>query len=57
MTREDGFEQLIDGEPITLMSNEVFEFKCCDCGLIHNMVIATEEKQEIGFVIERTENE
>lgn len=51
--REDGFEQLVDGEPITMMSNEVFKFKCCDCGLVHKMVIATEEQQEIGFVVER----
>jgi len=49
----DDFEQLIDGEPITMESNEIFKFKCCDCGLIHNMVVATEEKQEIGFVVER----
>jgi len=55
--REDGFEQLIDGEPITLMSNKIFKFKCCDCGLVHNMVIATEETQEIGFVVERVEDE
>jgi len=55
MKREDGFEQLIDGEPITMQSNEIFKFKCCDCGLVHNMVIATEETQEIGFVIEREE--
>lgn len=51
--REDGFEQLVDGEPITMMSNEIFRFKCCYCGLIHKMVIATEETQEIGFVVEQ----
>ncbi len=57
MTREDGFEQLVDGEPITMMSNEIFKFKCCDCGLTHNMVIATEEQQEIGFVVEQVNDE
>lgn len=51
--REDGYDQLVDGEPIVMESNEVFKFKCCDCGLVHNMVIATEEAQEIGFVVER----
>ncbi len=51
--RTDEYEQLVDGEPITMMSNEIFKFKCCDCGLIHNMVIGTEEKQEIGFVVEQ----
>lgn len=53
LTREDGFLQLVDGEPITMMSNELFRFKCCDCGLVHKMVIATEETQEIGFVVEQ----
>jgi len=51
--RDDGFEQLIDGNPITMMSNEIFKFKCCDCSLIHKLVIACEEPQEIGFVVER----
>ena len=55
--REDGYDQLIDGEPITLDSNEVFMFRCCDCGLTHNMVVATEVTQKIGFVVERIENE
>ena len=32
--RSDGFEQLYDGEGITLNTNEVFLFKCCDCGLV-----------------------
>lgn len=52
-SRSDGFKQLVDGEPITLVSNEMFKFKCCNCGLVHKMVIATEEKQEIAFVIEQ----
>ena len=51
--REDGFEQLVDGEGISLQSNEVFRFKCCNCGLVHKMVIATEEQQEVGFAVEQ----
>jgi uncharacterized Zn finger protein len=49
--REDGFEQLVDDEGISLQSNEVFRFKCCNCGLVHKMVIATEEQQEVGFAV------
>ena len=55
--RSDGFLQLIDGEPITLQSNEIFKFKCCDCGLVHKMVIATEETQDIGFVVVQVRDE
>ena len=51
--REDGFEQLVDGEGISLQSNAVFRFKCCNCGLVHKMVIATEEQQEVGFAVEQ----
>ena len=50
--REDGFEQLVDGEPVILRSNEIFKFKCCDCGLVHDIVIGTEETQEIALVVE-----
>ena len=53
MIRDDGFEQLVDGIPITMMSNQVFRFKCCECGLVHRMVIATKDRQEIGFVVEQ----
>lgn len=55
--REDGFLQMVDGEGITIKSNEIFLFKCCDCGLTHRMVIATEEDQELGFAIERAVEE
>lgn len=51
--REDGFEQLIDGVGISLESNKPFLFKCCDCGLIHKMVIVTEKDEIIGFAVER----
>ena len=54
--REDGFEQLVDCVPITMQSNQRFKFKCCDCGLTHTMVIATEETQEIGFVVQRIQD-
>ena len=54
---DDDIEVLVDGEPITMESNEVFEFSCCDCGLTHRMVIATEEKQTIGFAVERVGDE
>lgn len=55
--REDGFLQMVDGEGITVNSNEIFLFRCCDCGLTHKMVIATEKDQELGFAIERVVEE
>lgn len=57
MIREDGYEQLVDGEGVTINSNEVFKFKCCNCGLVHDMVIATTEKQELGFAVRQVIDE
>ena len=53
MIREDGYTQMVDGVGVTISSNEVFRFKCCNCGLVHDMVVATEEKQELGFAIKQ----
>jgi len=44
---------LVDGEGIELRSNEVFKFACCDCGLVHDVVIATKRVQAIGFAVRR----
>lgn len=55
--RSDGFSQMVDGEPVIINSNEVFKFKCCDCGLVHSMVIGTEEDQEIAIVVEQVRGE
>lgn len=47
------YEQMIDGEGITLESNKPFEFICCDCGLVHRCVIVSEDGKPVGFAIER----
>ena len=46
-------EQLYDCEGITLESNIPFEFKCCDCGLTHQMVIVSEDGKPVGFAVKR----
>lgn len=51
--REDGFEQIIDGEGFTLESQEVFKLKCCSCGLVHKMVLVSEDDNPIGVAMER----
>lgn len=42
-----------DGEGIELNPNEIFKFACCDCGLVHDVVIATRGKSPIGFALRR----
>lgn len=44
---------LIDGEGITLKANVKFRLACCDCGLVHDMAIATRGKSDIGFAVQR----
>ena len=51
--RPDGFEQIVDGEGFTINSKEPFKFKCCDCGLVHKMVLVSEDNNPIGFAMER----
>ena len=51
------FHQLADCEGITLESNKPFAFKCCDCGLVHHMVIVSEDGRPVGFAVERVPNE
>lgn len=44
-----------DGEAVALRLNEKFRFGCCDCGLVHDMVIVTHEDEPgiFGFAIKR----
>jgi hypothetical protein len=47
------FQQLHDCEGIELESNKPFNFACCDCGLVHRVVIVSEDGKPVGFAIER----
>lgn len=53
LMRNDGFEQIVDGEGFYLKSEEVFKLKCCDCGLVHKMVLVSEDGNDIGVAMER----
>lgn len=57
--REDGYEQLVDGIGVELETNKVFKFKCCDCGLVHRMVIVHNDPlvDKVGFAVERVVEE
>uniref|UniRef100_A0A6M3LLP2 Uncharacterized protein n=1 Tax=viral metagenome TaxID=1070528 RepID=A0A6M3LLP2_9ZZZZ len=41
----------LDGFEIEL--GTVFKLACCDCGLVHNIAIAKENNDKIGFALER----
>lgn len=48
------YKILVDEEGIELKSQEKFRFACCDCGLVHDMVIATRKRGEpVGLAVKR----
>lgn len=48
------FEQLYDGEGIALAPNVRHRLACCDCGLVHDFVIAVpRRKAPVGFAVRR----
>lgn len=57
MKREDGFEQIIDGEGFEVESGVIHNFKCCDCGLVHKVVLISEDEKPIGVAMERVKTE
>lgn len=47
-----------DGEGWSIRNREIFRLACCDCGLVHNLVIAISGKRRgtiIGISAERNE--
>lgn len=51
--REDGYLQMVDCEGVELNSGEIFKFKCCDCGLVHDMVVVTQDGEPFGFAVKQ----
>jgi len=47
-----------NGEGWTIRNREPFRVACCDCGLVHNIVIASLDKRKgavLGIAAERNE--
>ena len=46
------YEKLIDGVGVTVPSKTIFRFACCDCVIVHDMVLVAGRK-EIGMAVRR----
>ena len=46
------YTQRLDGEGWEITLGQIFKIACCDCGLVHNVIIV-EEDGEIGMAAER----
>jgi hypothetical protein len=44
--------QIVDGEGFTVPKGEKWRFACCDCGLVHDVVLVPGRK-EIGMAVRR----
>lgn len=45
------YEQLYDEQGIELESGKPIRFACCDCGLVHDMVIVSADSKPVGFAV------
>jgi hypothetical protein len=48
------YPRLIDGEGVEFKSKELWKFMCCDCGLVHNVILVAGRKgTPIGLAMAR----
>lgn len=46
------YPRLKDGEGVELDAGKIFRFACCDCGLVHDMVIVAKGRK-LGLAMRR----
>lgn len=47
------FTQRRDGEGFAVPSGAVFRLACCDCGLVHDVVLVSEDNKPVGIAAAR----
>lgn len=47
------YQQVIDGIGFSLRSRQKFRLACCDCGLVHDVVIAVGKGGWFGMAMRR----
>lgn len=48
------YKNLRDNEGVSFRSKEIFKLACCDCGLVHDMVlVASKHGRSIGLALRR----
>lgn len=51
--RMSRYKQVHDNVGFAMKSGEVFKLACCDCGLVHRVVMVSNRKGEIGVAMKR----
>lgn len=47
------YRQRYDGDSWTIPSETIHRIVCCDCGLVHDMALASEDGKPIGIAFRR----
>jgi hypothetical protein len=48
------YRVLVDGEGVSFRSKELFKLVCCDCGLVHDVVlVGSKHGRSIGLAMRR----
>lgn len=47
------YHVLTDCEGVKLESGIPFRFACCDCALVHDIVIVSTDEKPVGFAVKR----
>jgi len=54
MAKTGGFTQIIDGVGLEIPNSQHFRLACCDCGLVHDVVVVTQAgTEELGLAMRR----
>lgn len=57
MREGTNYVQRQDREGFEIPSGEVYRLACCDCGLVHDIVVMSHDELPIGFAASRNETE
>ncbi len=47
------YTQRYDSEGFTVKSGEIHRVACCDCNLVHDVVLVSQDKKDIGVAVKR----
>lgn len=54
MSKMGGYTQVVDGIGVEVPNGTIFRLACCDCGLVHDVVVLTRNRRgKIGLAMKR----
>ena len=47
------YKQIYDGQGFKMPANKLWRFACCDCGLVHDVVLVSHDGKSVGLAMRR----